>query len=594
MNFEYSNMQIRTLLGYNNKQLYIPRYQRDYSWEKPEVTEFMNDILSEITVNGEKGLVGSEYFFGTILLAGKFNQKDKELEVIDGQQRITTMTIFLSALAKSFFSINQEKLGNLVWAYIMKEDDNGELYRILKNETVDNYFQYLIQMKEKYEVKELVDEEQENIKNAYDYFVNILKENNIRSKLKEVNKNIELENIDYLTILKVIRDQLLNSNIVCIATEDKKSANSIFEILNAKGKKLESIDLIKNSVFSYLDTIEPTDHANNVWKNIKNTLVSRKDRVELSTFFRHYWISKYKKVKEDQLYSDFSKTIKKENYKSFLEELQRMAELYIKIICPSNDDYDNKKQYMYIVESLKYLNDYFNIKQIRVLLLALLDAKINRDVLSNKKLKEIMVYLHGFHFAYNALCTKRSNALEGKYSKFAIKLNKANNKEEANEVIDELKKDLDASFPNYNEFENEFIKLQYSKSKNTYNMLSKYVVNNIEKYYSEQDISPINGSVEHILGEDSSEPYTLNIGNLILLEEHLNIKADDKDIQEKIYVYKESSYKYVPKFVEKKSTIPDWNEEEIRNRAKEMAKTYYEKVLGRGRSKDKETELNDK
>lgn len=582
MNFEYSNMQIRTLLGYNNKQLYIPRYQRDYSWEKPEVTEFMNDILSEITVNGEKELVGSEYFFGTILLAGKFNQKDKELEVIDGQQRITTMTIFLSALAKSFFAINQEKLGNLVWSYIMKEDDNGELYKILKNETVDNYFQYLIQMKEKYEVKELVDEEQENIKNAYDYFVNILKESNIRGKLKEVNKNIELENIDYLTILKVIRDQLLNSNIVCIATEDKKSANSIFEILNAKGKKLESIDLIKNSIFSYLDTIEPTDHANNVWKNIKNTLVSRKDRVELSTFFRHYWISKYKKVKEDQLYSDFSKTIKEENYKSFLEELQGMAELYIKIICPSNDDYDNKKQYMYIVESLKYLNDYFNIKQIRVLLLALLDAKINRDVLSNKKLKEIMVYLHGFHFAYNALCTKRSNALEGKYSKFAIKLNKANNKEDANKVIDELKKDLDASFPSYNEFEKEFIKLQYSKSKNPYNMLSKYVVNNIEKYYSNEDISKVDGSVEHILGEDSSMPYTLNIGNLILLEERLNGKAEDKNIGEKISVYKESAYKYVPKFVENNSTITDWTEVQIMDRAEEMAKTYYEKVLGRG------------
>lgn len=584
MDFEYSNVQIRTLLGYNNKQLYIPRYQRDYSWEKPEIIEFMNDILSEITVNDEKELMDSEYFFGTILLAGKFNQKDKELEVIDGQQRITTMTIFLSALAKSFFAIDQEKLGNLVWAYIMKEDDNGELYKILKNETVDNYFQYLIQMKEKYESKELVDKEQENIKSAYDYFVNILKENNIRVKLKEVNKNIELDNIDYLTILKVIRDQLLNSNIVCIATEDKKSANSIFQILNAKGKKLESIDLIKNSIFSYLDIVEPTDHANNIWKNIKNILVSRKDRVELSTFFRHYWISKYKKVKEDQLYSDFSKTIKKENYKSFLEELQGMAELYIKIICPSTDDYDNKKQYMYIVESLKYLNDYFNIKQIRVLLLALLDAKINRDVLKNKKLKEIMVYLHGFHFAYNALCTKRSNALEGKYSKFAIKLNEAKNKEQVNKVIDELKKDLDASFPNYNEFEKEFIKLEYSKSKNPYNMLSKYVVNNIEKYYSEQDISPVNGSVEHILGEDSSKPYTLNIGNLILLEEYLNGKAEDKNIEEKISVYKESSYKYVSKFVENNRTITDWTEVQIMDRAKEMAKIYYEKVLGRGTS----------
>ena len=185
MNFEYNNMQIRTLLGYNNKQLYIPRYQRDYSWEKAEVTEFMNDILSEITVNDEMELVGSEYFFGTILLAGKFNQRGKELEVIDGQQRITTMTIFLSALAKSFFTIKQEKLGNLVWTYIMKEDDNGEPYKILKNETSDNYFQYLIQMKEEYKLEEPIDEEQENIKYAYDYFINILKENSIRAKLKD-------------------------------------------------------------------------------------------------------------------------------------------------------------------------------------------------------------------------------------------------------------------------------------------------------------------------------------------------------------------------------------------------------------------------
>ncbi|WP_368247792.1 DUF262 domain-containing protein [Clostridium perfringens] len=581
MNFEYNNMQIRSLLGYNNKQLYIPRYQRDYSWGKAEVTEFMNDILSEITVNDEKELVGSEYFFGTILLAGRFNQRDKELEVIDGQQRITTITIFLSALAKSLFNIQQEKLGNSVWGYIMNEDDNGEPYKILKNETVDDYFQYLIQMKEEYELKKPIDEEQENIKYAYDYFVYILKENNIRSKLKEVNKNIELDNIDYLNILKVIRDQLLNSNIVCIATEDKKSANSIFEILNAKGKKLESIDLIKNSIFSYLDTVEPTDHANNVWKNIKNTLVSRKDRVELSTFFRHYWISKYKKVKEDQLYKEFSKTIKEDEYKGFLEELQRMAELYIKIICPTTDDYENKSQYMYIVESLKYLNDYFKIKQIRVLLLALLDAKINRNVLSNKKLKEIMVYLHGFHFVYNALCTKRSNALEGKYSKFAIKLNKAKNKQESNKVIDELKEDLDASFPSYNEFEKEFIKLEYSKSKNQYNMLTKYVLNNIEKHYSNQDISPINGSVEHILGEDVSSQYTLNIGNLILLEEYLNNKAEDKNIEEKVTIYRESSYKYVAEFVKSNSTITDWTEVQVIDRAKEMAKIYYEKVLGR-------------
>ena len=154
-----------------------------------------------------------------------------------------------------------------------------------------------------------------------------------------------------------------------------------------------------------------------------------------------------------------------------------------------------------------------------------------------------------------------------------------------NQYLVELKKDLDASYPSYNEFENEFIKLEYSKSKNQYNMLSKYVVNNIEKYYSKQDVSPINGSVEHILGEDSNKQYTLNIGNLILLEEDLNREAEDKGIEEKICVYRKSSYKYVLNFVENNSTITDWAEVQIRDRAKDMAKIYYEKVLGRGTNK---------
>ncbi|MBU3090189.1 DUF262 domain-containing HNH endonuclease family protein [Clostridium gasigenes] len=580
MNFEYNNMQIRTLLGYNNKRLYIPRYQRDYSWGKEEITEFLNDILSEISINNEKELISSEYFFGTILLAGSFNESGRNIEVIDGQQRITTMTIFLSALAKNFYTIGNKKLGNLVWVYIMKEDDNGEHYKILKNDTTNHYFEYLIQMKEVCNIIP-IDEEQEKIKEAYEYFINILKEDKLIKRLKEVNKNVKLDNIEYLDILKVIRDQLLNSNIICISTKDKKSANSIFEILNAKGKKLESIDLIKNSIFNYLDTIEPTDHANNIWKNIKNKLVSRKERVEFSTFFRHYWISKYNKVKDDQLYREFTKTIKKENYKEFLEELEKMADLYIKIICPLAEDYENKKQYMYILESLKYLNDYFNIKQIRVLLLALFEARINREILTNKKFKEILVYLHGFHFTYNALCTKRSNALEGKYSRFAIKLNKAKDKQAANKIIDELKENLDATFPSYEEFEQEFIKLEFSKQKNKYNMLSKYALNNIEKHYSRLDTSPINGSIEHILGEDVNRPYTLNIGNIILLEENLNNKAEDKDIIEKINIYEESSYKYVLKFREDNKHVRVWNEEIIRHRAKQMAKLYYVEILGK-------------
>lgn len=389
-----------------------------------------------------------------------------------------------------------------------------------------------------------------------------------------------LNQIKYVDMLKAIRNQLLDSTIICLVTKDKQSANSIFEILNGKGKQLDSIDLIKNTIFSKINKTSPRDNANEIWKKIKKELVSREKYIEFSTFYRHYWISKYKKVKDDQLYKEFTKTIKEENYTSFLKDLYSSSKQYVKIINPNYNDYNNRKEYKYIVEHLKYLNEYFNIKQIRVLLLALFQARFDKEILTNKKFKEILTYLHGFHFAYNALCTKRSNAFESKYSKFASRLNNAENKREANVIIDDLRCELDTLFPNYDEFEKAFIRLEFSKEKNKSNMISKYVLNNLEKNCSDSDIEPVNGSVEHILGE-SKDKNTLNIGNLILLEMNLNKKADDKKFLEKLPIYKESSYSYVKKFVDRYGNTENFDEKIINERAKDMAKLYYKSVLKR-------------
>lgn len=579
MNFTYDSVKISKLFPYNNKQLSIPRYQRDYSWEKKEVSEFFDDILSGLKVNDNK-IENSTYFFGTTLLAGEFDKSNIEIEVIDGQQRITTMTIFLSIIAKKFFELGDEKLGNLVWKFIISEDYDGNEYRVLKNDTANHYFEYLIQMKDECE-KDPIDEEQDRIKNAYDYFKKMLDEKRLRKKLKDIHNNSCYENIPYIDILKAIRTQILDSKIICITTSDKKSSNLIFEILNGKGKKLDSIDLIKNSIFEHLNEVEPTDHAYNTWINIKNNLIQRNERVEFQTFFRHYWISKHKKVTEDQLYNEFIKTIPKDKYKSFIEDMEKASKQYVKLICPIPDDYRKRREFMYIIESLNYFNSYFNIKQVRVILLALFDTRFNRKLISGSEFKKILVYLHQFHFAYNALCTKRANALESKYSKFAQRINSAENKQSAHKIIDELRRELDELFPSYNEFEKSFIKLEYSKGKNDYNMLSKYVLNNIEKHYSNEDVSKNNGSVEHILAEDKSKKYSLNIGNLILLEDYLNEKAENKDLCEKINIYYESKYEYVKEFESSYKDIKEFNEELIKERAKKMAEDYYYNILGR-------------
>lgn len=577
MDFNFYNSKVSALFPYDEKQLYIPRYQRDYSWGSKEVSEFLNDILSRISlVNGN--LITSSYFFGTLILASE-DELDSKIEVIDGQQRVTTITIFFSALAKCFYSINEEELGDLMWEKIISKNRNGKKFKTLNNDTANDYFEYLIQMKENCE-KPPIDSEQDKIKSAYDFFIHSLSEVNIKNKLYELNDQINFLTLSYVDILKAIRDQLLFSKVICIKTKNRNSSNLIFEILNGKGKKLDSIDLIKNSIFNYLDEEEPTDDAYNTWSSIKNNLCSRKERIEFQTFLRHYWAYKYTKVVEDGLYDEFLNTIKEENYSEFIHDMEEKSKLYIQIVCPMQEDYDNRKEKLYIIECLKYINNYFKIKQTRIVLLALFDAK-NRKVISNDKLKQILVYLHQFHFVYNGLCTKRANVLDTKYTNFAKQLNQCTDSNKGHNTIDNLIKQLDEIFPTYKEFESEFIKLEFSKSYNPSNMLCKYVLNNLEKHYSNEDLSKFNGSIEHILPEVPSNKSSLNIGNLILLEESLNQKVETFTFSEKIQEYKNSDYKYVSDFCSKYDKNQNFTSDMVKHRAKSMANDFYYNVLGR-------------
>ena len=110
-----------------------------------ELNEFLDDILTRIKLHEGK-LDTTEYFWGSLLLVGDLDdQKTLEVNVVDGQQRITTMTIFLSVIAKLFDSNKNEGLSQALWEYIIGKDANTELFAVLKNETPKPYFQFTIQ-----------------------------------------------------------------------------------------------------------------------------------------------------------------------------------------------------------------------------------------------------------------------------------------------------------------------------------------------------------------------------------------------------------------------------------------------------------------
>lgn len=451
------------------------------------------------------------------------------------------------------------------------------------------YFVYYIQDREKTIKAEPSTEEENSIQETYEYFLQQTSENSLKKLLKKRMGDDVVNSLLYVEILKALRDQVLDCTFISIAAADKDQANRIFAILNAKGKRLAYIDLIKNKIFEELkDGINGT-FAEECWNEIKEVLNSGSETVGIATFFRHYWTSKYKKCNASMLYDSFNKTIAKNevSYRNFLNDLLSNAKNYMLIINPKREDYDNRKEYFWLVQSLNTLNKTFNVVQTRIALLALYDVK-KRNLISTHQFKKAVLAIENFHFAFTAVCSLRTNRLETIYSRFAIELRKCTNKSETNRVIDEkLIAPINKLYPSYDVFVAKFKELFFKKKDDPINIKSKYAIYKLNCYFSGKEVFEDDGSVEHILPETSGD-YALNIGNLILLEGTINGDAGDRSYVDKISYYQRSQYMWIKKFID---INEDWNRSMIDKRAGDLATVYYAEILKRDIPKDKMTQM---
>lgn len=601
MDFTVQPIKISDLLS--KKTYLIPRYQREYSWNSKELIDFWNDILGQLTEQ-EGDIKTSEYFFGTIILIGDMIQPNKPIEIVDGQQRMTTFTIFLSALSASFLDI-RETLANKVWDYVIAENDDGEEFVILKNDTAGSYFADKIQKRlyvndngkfqdyyknyqhilnrEKNE-DDLTDEER-CIKYAYEFFIEKLRENNLKDILEKYNLSHE-------ELLKLLRDQLLNSQVIYISSQQEESVNVIFENINSKGKSLSSLDMIKNEIFSVEDKIVPKDDARETWKNIADNLSKFKGPISKEKFYRYYWISRNSNSTESELYKNFKKKINKNDYLEFLQQLEKSSELYVKVF---NKDEDLFKKHNWSDKDIKRFNysitcltDYFSIQQSQLLILVLCERYNVIDPKKPKIKKKILIgfikSLENFHYLYNAITSSPNNKLETRYANTARKIYKASN-EELPKILEDFKKELFALLPSREKFVDNFGKLSYqketrSKKDKKSNLITKYSLRRFEEIVGGNE-SLLGYSIEHIIPESKDNPDKVNnIGNMILLEEHLNNLADDKSVKEKEVIYKNSRYSNVKLFLDtfKKDGVIQFNEDDFAQRRKYMAEFLYDHI----------------
>ena len=596
MQFDAKTIEVRGLLSSGHKYV-IPRYQREYSWEKTQHDDFFNDIVNQVDFEN-KANPTSDYFFGTTILIGDMLKSGEPIEIVDGQQRLTTFTIFLSVLSDILLTRNR-KLSDKLWKYIIAEDDDGNEFVVLSNETAGSYFADKIQkrllnhpedsLEEYYEnfvrvsefdrIVENLTDEQKKIRDAYDYFYNKLSEDSLEEYIIRYS-------IEYEEILKILRDQLLKSQIIYICSTEEESVNVIFENINSKGKNLSTLDMIKNEIFAVEDTIVPKDDAKEIWSNITKNISSIRTSISKERFFRYFWISRYGKSSEKDLYQNFKHNINKSEYLDFLRRLEKSSKCYSEIFGENKEFFINKKWSTRDIDKLFYsinaLTQYFSIQQTQLIILALYE-NYKEGRITTKYFKEILYTLEGFHYIYNAVTRSPNNKLESRYANMARSIFSIS-KGDLQKSSKQFKKELVGLLPGKEAFISDFLKISYRKKVKSQkgvkeNTIAKYTVRKYEEILQANNSSLYGYSVEHIIPE--SDESTLNIGNLVLLEETLNREAESQDLNFKYTIYKKSSYHSIASFLNKYVSNGDisFTNRDFRERGIDIAESIYQYIV---------------
>ncbi|MDD2656237.1 MAG: DUF262 domain-containing protein [Patescibacteria group bacterium] len=540
MDFFAKSYQLSTIL--QKKEYEIPEFQREYSWELEQLNEFWNDLQTS----------DNDFFLGTIVLAGKnFTDHIGPFEIIDGQQRLTTILLLLNRMIEKFEKINEIEIAKILKERLFFKDDNAQTHLVLNNKNAHSFFQKIVLYNEECTDNNI---EINNLLAAKKFF-------------EEKIKDYELEE------LKKLRDNLLKINFIVVVQDNESEAINIFITLNFRGISLNILDLVKSFVVRKYPKKTGIDDPREKWKILLNNIKEDK-----KNFFNRYWASYFKKVSDIKLYKSFNektKVFSQKDTKIFLNKLLEFSEIYRDITLPNDNDFKkycphDVKNCIKIREMIISL-DKFKIKVHFSFLSALLDLSKNR-IIHQKKLEEILEILTNFHYIFNAVCSKRPSGMDQKYSKFSISLREKPN--DIDSLITTLKDELKNKIPEKEDFVANFTNLNFNKNKG----LILYSYRFLEKIYNPgNNVDITEESLDHISPQSKKEKWCDKIGNLILLEKELNIKRGKKEFKDSNKIISNTCYLSTQDFI-KKFDEP-WKESNVDDRSKDLAIKIYDFII---------------
>lgn len=588
MNFDAVQVDINDILSVNRRYL-IPRNQRDFSWEKLQLDEFWDDIKRNIHFNNGE-FTHNEYFLGTVVLSGTTDSS--MLEIIDGQQRLSVITIILSIISRKLRSLKYiESADDIVKTYLTSKatiiSAKSHLVEKIKKSNGRDFFKLKCQSKDD-KNPEVKSDEDEKINYAYGYFERKLQKQEICKLLNKSKVGVRYSEDEYIQCLSAVLTMITSYlKVVRILVPSSDDAYDVFEVLNARGISLSSIDLIKNKILQYCskeNDIYPEDTAKKQWSSIEDGVIELSSKMTMSDFIRIWWMSNFGYIGEDQLYRSFKKKMAEKDSpltpESFLANMEKDSELFFKICDPQESDWSglNQKKIYRILKNLVT----FNVTIQRPLVLALLRVRGNKataKLLTESELISKLQFIEDFQFKFTTICKMKPSGVDAMFAKYAAEIASADTKTKMNDTLGRMVKAFADKMPTESVFVERMVNhLWYSriastKKKRNNTELINYVFQRLESINRGSDeITLKETNLEHIGPQSSFDPeYVGMIGNLIPLSVAINDKCGNLPVAKKIPLYGGSDLSCVADFISFYKSYQRWTHELVLERSQNLA-----------------------
>ncbi|WP_231202134.1 DUF262 and DUF1524 domain-containing protein [Helicobacter pylori] len=554
------NTLLKFIKDNQKNQLVIPIYQRVYSWEKEQCKELWDDIIK---VGGNDKM--DTHFIGSILyVLDGITHSNNALFIIDGQQRLTTITLLLIALRDHLS--DEVKRKEIEDHYLINSDKDGDKkFRLILSESDKDTLLYLIN-KDRRKPSEPSSKIVENFKLFEEW----------------VSKNTDkLE-----TIFKGL-DKLM---IVEIALEKgKDDPQLIFESMNSKGMELTQTDLIRNYIVMETEIEKQEGFYNKYWRAMEEEF--KQNKKWFDRFVRHYLTIKTREIPNiNKVYAALKDYQQKERIgiEDLLKDLQKYCGYFCQIVFKKEANKD-------LNEANKDLNEADKDKDLNKALGFLVDLEMDviyplllelysdykGGVLSKADFIPIIALIESY-ICRRAVCGLGTNSLNKVFPSFTKHIQK-------NEYFKSLKAHFGyltekQRFPNNDEFKDLFITIDFYRFKK-----NRYFFERLENFDTKEPVNTKGLTVEHImpqtltedtedteewkrdLGENFKEihnKYLHTIGNLTLTG--YNSEYSNKSFQKKRDM--EKGFKDSPlRLNQDLKDLESFGEEEIKKRANDLA-----------------------